>query len=204
MTQETFAMLFTALTLVVTVINLYSTRQDLEKQRQATRELATLTSDLETQVQRLTRELDQRIVQLSRARDLVNNLFLTFERIRAHEQVGKEQVNVSDVVEAMTITIGSVTELTAIANSIADKEMMLLVRNLNEAMAALQGEGRPDESEYMTLRQVTTHLHLRIYRLMLGNTDPSDLAKTASASTPSQPLVPSDIPPVSPASPSST
>lgn len=60
--------------LMFAIYQLLNQRKDLEKQREETRELARLTSDLDHRVHRLSVDLEKRIYRLERVRDLVNGL----------------------------------------------------------------------------------------------------------------------------------
>jgi hypothetical protein len=102
------------------------TRFELRSQRQETKELQKLASDLEHRVHRLATHLDHRIYRLERTRDLINNLMGVSVQLR---QQSREH---ADKLDAAVTRGMAMPELRAIVNVIGDEQLKCLFVSLAE------------------------------------------------------------------------
>lgn len=141
---------------------------ELKGQRVETKDLAKLTSHLQHQVNQLSIELGESISRLERCRDLTNNFYLSFLRLRAIF-LDKDNYSSDEVVRANVTMQGSIVELTALGDVIGDNEFIMQINRLEEVGSKFEMlDSNPPEIEsvYHELSDVVNKLHKRIYELI--------------------------------------
>lgn len=136
------------------------------EQQKATKELSSQTNDLQREITRLAAELDQSKAALNRARDLVNNIYLTYREMVS--KVANDVIAKTDYVSMSVIVNGSIVELKAIAEVWGDDEFKREVNLFISIASEIRPNRTIDEMDEPVkyFDAAAKRLHTKIYALL--------------------------------------
>lgn len=160
--------------LVGNIVAFLTTRIELHGQREETKELVKLTSDLEHRVHRLATHLDQRIYRLKRVQDLTTELMKASIALRQQSRAFEDKLNTAvkrdtavPELSALTTVIGDerLSQIFSEVEGVIFDPIWPLMWNRGESYDMGKADALiQDQSNY------TTGIHRRVLELMEDTT----------------------------------